>query len=205
MSNATGTHAGSVVERLARALLALPARRQMVLRPTPAGIMVFPVGATVAGRVDAAPLDDDPLADSSAVGIAPASTPLLLVSPASDAGSPADAAADPMRRLRAADAALEQRPAAEHAMALLNHLQADSDTIGAVDYEIVECAYADVLIELGWAPIRWQTVATHLRALTGSRKRYVNRNGGKVLVYDIPDPHADELAEHYERVYAEAA
>jgi hypothetical protein len=212
--------AGSVFERIGRALAGLPQRRRLVLRPTPAGIMidagpaaVDPVSAPALVVIDscaaAPPAPSTPLRLGAPVhepvyelapALASVPSPPEVVDVGGDVYLPREAlVCDPMARLRAADAALVVKPAADHAMALLCRLQSDAETVGVVEYETIADIYADMVIELGWAPAKWATVSKHLSDLAGCRKRYVNGpNGkGKVRVYDIPHPGIDEIAEHF--------
>ena len=118
-----------------------------------------------------------------------ASTPLRLVS--ADVGDVVDVCADaPQAQL----VDLVVRTSSEHAQALLSRLQLDG-VVGAVRGRHVMGIYHDMLIEMGWAERPWPQVGKHLRLLAGARKRYVNESGGKVCVYDIPDPARDEFDE----------
>jgi hypothetical protein len=86
---------------------------------------------------------------------------------------------------RLADAAL--KPAAEHAAALLAFLQGPGGATGELTAADVEAAYTDLMIDLGWMPRPWSTVATALRvALGGAAKTYAWRAGRRVRVYHIP-------------------
>lgn len=107
----------------------------------------------------------------------------------------AEAIARGNARLKAREARLAVLPAADHAAALLERLQGDPATVGAVDFDVVTDVYADLLIERQWAPVVWQKVSTALRRMTGMRKRYRSHLGGKMLVYDIP-PGAEIPAVH---------
>jgi hypothetical protein len=55
-----------------------------------------------------------------------------------------------------------------------------------------------MLIELGWAARPWTQVSPRFRELAGCRKRYgTAADGTRVLMFDIPDPRLDELAESF--------
>lgn len=99
--------------------------------------------------------------------------------------------------LRDSASGLAVKSATEHATALLQRLQEDAATVGVVAYEVIADVYTDLLIERQWAPRAWKKVSCELRRLTGGRKRYVNRNGRKVLVFDIPDGCLDEIVGSY--------
>jgi hypothetical protein len=61
---------------------------------------------------------------------------------------------------------LEDKPATEHALRLLGELRAHPLPNGEhVTHEIIREIYADMLLELGWAELPWQTVAPHGYAL----------------------------------------
>lgn len=183
--------ARDVLATVGLALLGLKRQPRVKLRlaPTPNGILVLPSP----DRIDSA----DDSVDSE--------PPAVMLEPVADL-----IAADPNARALAHQAALKQRPAGDHAMALLNRLQQEPETVGAVDYDLVKGVYADLLIELEWAPHPWARVSQQLRAATGSRKRYRNSRSAagdvvKVLVFDIPDPRLDEVLEQYEQSLRRAA
>lgn len=94
---------------------------------------------------------------------------------------------------RLADAAL--KPAAEHATALLLFLQGPGGATGELTATDVEAAYSDLMIDLGWMPRPWSTVATALRAaLGGAAKTYAWRGGKRVRVYHIPPATVAQVA-----------
>ncbi len=175
-----------IVSAVMRGLSALGGRRRLTLVPTPDGVMVHPTSALPALEPTLALVEHRlPIPD---VVLAPMPAPTPDVSATRAAGGDGRVS-NPAHRV------LIARTAAEHAMALLCRLQSDAETVGVVEYDIVHDVYVDMLIELGWDARPWQRVSPELRKLTGGRKRYVNRRGGKVLVFDIPDPAADEAAE----------
>lgn len=94
---------------------------------------------------------------------------------------------------RLADAAL--KPAAEHAAALLSFLQGPGGATGELTAADVEAAYTDLMMDLGWMPRPWSTVATALRAaLGGAAKTYAWRGGKRVRVYHIPGAAVAQVA-----------
>ncbi len=189
----------TVIERVTLALMGLPQRPKVriALQPTLDGIRVLALPTPDLVRTDSAEVVSiRPAAGRDSVPAAESWLRPEMLGEIETAAE-ADAYVDRMARLRRQDADLVQRAAAEHAMALLARLQAEIETTGAVTYEAVTDVYGDLLIEMGWAPRPWAQVSRELRALTGGRKRYVNKPGGagKQLVFDIPDPRADQLAE----------
>lgn len=202
------TDGQGMLNRVARtvgiALLGLrrPARVGIRLEATPQGILVLTGPPLLEIEAAATPVGiGSPVAEATLA-------PTLDLGGGDAVDVRADAVADSapdttgvfgMERLRAGDAALGQHSAAVHASALLMRLQDDPATVGVVSYEIVRDVYSDLLIDKQWAMRPWQSVSVELRKLTGSRKRYVNGpDRVKVLVFDIPDPIADELAETFE-------
>lgn len=214
MPNASGDRGGSVFERVARALLGLPQRRRLALRQTDAGIDV-----TLPALGTAVPVLPPPAVDARRFWIDADATPAEAVSTEeSEATATPDPAAATLKArgdmtgdelaaidaatdaIRDADRGLAEMSPETHAAALLERLQGEPETVGAVDFEVVSDVYADMLIELQWQPQRWGLVSQELRALTGGRKRYRNGRQGepaKVLVFDIPDPEVDQIAEHF--------
>ena len=80
------------------------------------------------------------------------------------------------------------RPSAlEHAQRLLDWLQSDPAVAGhcvlAADLARI---YPTLCGELNWSPRPWNTVAKHLRRLTGGRKHYRWVDGRRLCAYPIP-------------------
>ena len=80
-----------------------------------------------------------------------------------------------------------------HAAALLAHLQAGlpgaaarAGATAALAYPAMRGAYDDMIAERGWLPAPWMRLSREFRLLTGSRKRYINGEAGKVLMFDVP-------------------
>lgn len=75
----------------------------------------------------------------------------------------------------------------EHARRLLDWLQGDSAVAGncvlAADLARI---YPTLCSELNWSPYPWNTVAKHLRRLTGGRKHYRWLDGRRLCAYPIP-------------------
>lgn len=78
------------------------------------------------------------------------------------------------------------RPAADHAEALLDFLRGPGGATGEILAVDVEGAYTDLMMELGWQPRPWNTVARALREALGDNKTYAWRNGHRIRVYRIP-------------------
>ncbi len=78
--------------------------------------------------------------------------------------------------------------ALEHAQRLLEWLQSDPSFAGhcvlAADLARI---YPTLCDELDWPPRPWNTVAKHLRRLTGGKKQYRWLDGRRLCVYPIPE------------------
>ena len=97
--------------------------------------------------------------------------------------------------LREAQRHMERRSPAEHAAALLQRMQQAVETCGALTSDDVQDIYHDMLIELNWWPAVWRDVGSALRRLTGTPKRYGQRdaNGHRPSMFDIPAADAADL------------
>ena len=161
-----------VAARVALALMGLPAPRRLRLDlvPTPLGIRVVPVSTPVLAAVDSVSAPE------------PASEPMLALPPPTPLR--VVAARPSTDLLRAADAALVQRSAADHALALHDQMQASlypdrgaDQGVKRVDMGVLKQVYADLLIAHGWAEQPWNLVSEELSRILGCGKKY--RNGRK--------------------------